>query len=770
MLARRWKNMTPWGNLRGISVFLLLLACGCSPAFITELQVSSYMQKKQHHEVIKALQPKLEKTGETPSFQLYLLAGAFYEIRDYEKMFATVDRLEKNIAMGDDSYYGSDLTVYPKTLRGLAYLDQGDYNRAIKEAEEAYALLNQPKGKSSNFYRSQLIDIAGILGIAYANLNRDRKVERCLAMLESVSPDVSILGPEKYLAIARVNMARKRFNKALAAVKNPAAKVSGMVTAFYDQTFQELPKFFILSKCLYETGAIAEAKSGYDQLLKHPQIKQIGGLYWPVLLDRAKIARAEWEQSLAEQLLKEAAEVIEKQRSSINTETGRIGYVGDKQSIYQEMVSLLVAGGRIAEAFEYVERAKGRALVDLLSSQKNIVTHSREASKVENTLNRLAKVENNLNIIEDQADKGEGRQTRGVVISLKKELAEQAPEFASLVTVTGTSLGEIRERITANETLLEYYSTGKDWYAFVLKREGIAAKKLAAGEIEKDVQRLREALADPSSQGYRELSKMLYDKLVAPIHSLINTKELTVVPHGALHYLPFGALFTGKEYLLDLHNIRVLPNASVLKFLKASLKKDDRQALILGNPDLGDPKYSLKYAEEEALAIAKILPGAQVLLGKDAQAAYVAQHGGRFPIIHFAAHGLFDPENPLNSALLLAKGKDHDGLLKAGDLYRLSLNADLITLSACETALSKVASGDDVMGFTRGFLYAGSRSIVSSLWKVDDLATRDLMVDFYEKVTRMEKDEALRQAQIKVKEKYPHPFFWAAFQLTGLSQ
>jgi CHAT domain-containing protein len=95
------------------------------------------------------------------------------------------------------------------------------------------------------------------------------------------------------------------------------------------------------------------------------------------------------------------------------------------------------------------------------------------------------------------------------------------------------------------------------------------------------------------------------------------------------------------------------------------------------------------------------------------------------------------------------------------------LNADLVTLSACETALGKVATGDDVVGFTRGFLYAGARSLISSLWQVDDQATRDLMVAFYSNLQSMTKDEALRQAQLKVKKQYQHPYYWAAFVLTG---
>jgi len=137
-------------------------------------------------------------------------------------------------------------------------------------------------------------------------------------------------------------------------------------------------------------------------------------------------------------------------------------------------------------------------------------------------------------------------------------------------------------------------------------------------------------------------------------------------------------------------------------------------------------------------------------------------------MVHLACHGTFNPEKPLDSGLLLAGDNSNDGMLTVGELYDLQLNADLVTLSACETALGKIANGDDVVGFTRGFLYAGTNSIVSSLWQVDDRATSILMQAFYRLLGTQDKRSALREAQLKVKETYnTHPYYWAAFQLTG---
>jgi CHAT domain-containing protein len=138
-----------------------------------------------------------------------------------------------------------------------------------------------------------------------------------------------------------------------------------------------------------------------------------------------------------------------------------------------------------------------------------------------------------------------------------------------------------------------------------------------------------------------------------------------------------------------------------------------------------------------------------------------------FSMLHFATHGRFDAKTPLSSGLYLAKGTEADGVLTVSDLYSLRWDVDLVTLSACETGLGEIANGDDVIGLTRGFLYAGARSIVASLWEVDDAATAQLMESFYRALGTTDKREALRLAQIETRQQYPQPWFWAAFNVLG---
>ena len=233
-------------------------------------------------------------------------------------------------------------------------------------------------------------------------------------------------------------------------------------------------------------------------------------------------------------------------------------------------------------------------------------------------------------------------------------------------------------------------------------------------------------------------------------------------------YLPFNALCSNKGFLIDNYTIRVLPSGTVMKFLKGSNEGQAGSILAFGNPNLGNPIYDLPGAEKEATAITREQPNSKLFTGEQATETSAKRFGKHFRYIHFATHATFDAEKPLTSGLLLAADGENDGMLTVGELYDLRLNADLVTLSACETALGKVANGDDVVGFTRGFLYAGARSIVSSLWKVDDQATSILMQEFYKQLQGKDKREALRTAQMKVKNTYnSHPYFWAGFQITG---
>ncbi|MBN2515837.1 MAG: CHAT domain-containing protein [Deltaproteobacteria bacterium] len=658
-----------------------------------------------------------------------------------------------------------DISYLPHVLRAEAYIELAQYPKAIEEAKRAYFFVD----------RFVQIRILGTLGLAYA-LNGETKqtlqmVDR-LDRLKIVNP---VMKANRNFTVAKIHVALNDFEKALEAIQqsDPTAHVL-LADLFYGAmmhgqslaVYEEIPRKFMLSKCLMETGDLSAARDGYDALLNTPQTRDNGEIYWMTLFDRGRIAERDRKFKDAIDCYCRAVEVIERQRSTINTESSKIGFVGDKQALYFNLVQVLYHERQYEKAFEYVERAKSRALVDLLASKKDFAFRGGDTNEIKTVLamNDSAEAES---IIQDVSiDKSK---SRGLQIKIREELKGRAPELASFITVTSQPVSELQAYLSKDETLIEYYYRDKDMFAFVLSDGRISAVKLDSGRLTEDIQEFRECLEDPGSKRFMDSSRRLYSRLFKPIESQVNRKKLTIVSHGALHYLPFNALHDGKDFLIDRYSIRVMPSASAMKYLVSKKANKGGGILVFGNPDLGDSRYDLAFAEREALNVAKTKSKSKVFLRKDATVGAFAKYAGSFSYIHLATHGRFDPSSPLKSALLLSPEAGSNGMLTADKLYSLELNADLVTLSACETGLSKIANGDDLVGLTRGFLYAGSSSIVASLWKVDDLATAQLMIRFYRELDKTNKRDALQTAQLETRKTYAHPYYWASFQLTGNS-
>ena len=156
------------------------------------------------------------------------------------------------------------------------------------------------------------------------------------------------------------------------------------------------------------------------------------------------------------------------------------------------------------------------------------------------------------------------------------------------------------------------------------------------------------------------------------------------------------------------------------------------------------------------------------LTGDKATEGWVVRNISDFGIIHLASHGEFDPVNPLFSSIKLARDDEDDGNLRASEIFGLDIQASLVMLSACQTGLGKITSGDDVIGMNRAFLYAGTHAIMSSLWRVSDISTALLVKQFYREYKNRPKAESLAQAMRHVKNRFPHPGYWGAFVLVGI--
>ncbi len=756
----------------------IIQLAGCVAAVIPERIVLE--STARYGELVAHEEAQLAKSPKVTAAALYNLCYAYSKLKDYTKLFACVDRLEEHIKAGDTqvnlytSIFSSDGSVTPYLFRAEAYVELSQYRLAITHAAEAYRLADRMTSSFMGVERNQhLIQALGLLALANTFAGEDRAARQHLKALEDLPlgfGGAAQTEPMKNRAIARVYMALGDFGKALEIFDKPdwgfARALASALSGTGENVFAtlELPNDYMRGKCLLETGRLREAKDSLDKLLQNPRTRNVGEIYWLILYDRGRIAEMENNPRQAIDHYRKAADVIETQRASINTEAAKIGFVGDKQAVYQRLVANLFVDGQHAVAFEYIERSKARALVDMLASKQDFSVASGNAAQVR-TL--LAKVDAADAELRAQSETTDAKGTRSLAVQTRQQLYQQAPELASLVTVTPVTVQEIQGKLPADEVLVEYYAEGKEVYAFVLTKTGLRGIKLDGEGLTTDVQHFRQALQDTRSTYHRDLAGKLYNRLVRPLEGSLTQRNILIVAHGPLHYLPFNALHDGNSYLIERYSVRQLPSASVLKYLKGVKSQATGTLLAFGNPDLGDPRLDLKYAQAEAQNVAKVLPNSKALVRREASESAFKRYGEGFRYLHIASHGEFNADAPLNSALLLAKDKTNDGTLTVGELYSMRLNADLVTLSACETGLGKIANGDDVVGLTRGFLYAGSRSIVASLWKVDDEATAYLMTRFYGALKGTSKREALRLAQIETRKKYPHPYYWAAFQLTG---
>jgi CHAT domain-containing protein len=324
--------------------------------------------------------------------------------------------------------------------------------------------------------------------------------------------------------------------------------------------------------------------------------------------------------------------------------------------------------------------------------------------------------------------------------------------------------------------VLEYFQAGDELVLFVFDARRLNAYRLGAVDrIQQLVDRFRfqvskfklgeayvQAHADVLLSSTNQVLAELYSALVDPgADDLFDAQRLVVVPHGALHYLPFHALIDPSGVpLVERVDIAYAPSATVLAscYERPSVPEGLGSRLLVGVPDAAIPKV-----EGEVAALEASFGESVVLSGDAATEQAFRRYAPQADVIHLASHAVFRQDNPLFSAIRLA-----DGWLSLYDLYNLRLRASLVTLSACETGVSNVLAGDELVGLARGFFQAGAASLVVSLWAVDDSSTATLMQRFYAYLEAgYGPAAALRHAQIELRRAYPHPYFWAPFLAIG---
>ena len=510
--------------------------------------------------------------------------------------------------------------------------------------------------------------------------------------------------------------------------------------------------------------------------------------------------------------LAEAAATLEQVRSGVSGgELGRQAFFEGRLEPYQRMIELAADHGEAAQALAPAERAKSRVLLEILRGGRVDLASQltpRERATEQRLRDRLAALNGEVLL-------SPSRTPAAALQDLQRRLQQARRELEAYDTNLYASRPGLRTRRAdfpdwtpqraagllagGGTALIEYAVLPEVTYLFTVTADGDGAPptvrlhRLPAGReaLRGEVEAFRGMLAGRDLD-FRRPARRLYDLLLAPAApELRGRRTLCIVPDGPLWDLPFQALQPdGSSVLLERHAIHYAPSLSFLSELAARQVRHPSRAttlLAVGDPDpgtavpaaltgtLGPGLARLPEAEREVRTLARLYgPGrSAVYLAALASEERVKAAAAHYRVLHFATHALLDDRNPMYSSLVLSRvrpGSGEDGLLQAWELFDLHLDADLVVLSACQTARGRPQAGEGMIGMIWALAAAGSPATLASQWEVDSASTSRLMVEFHRGwLAGLDKAEALRRAALAVRAEpgYSHPFYWAPFVLVG---
>jgi CHAT domain-containing protein len=547
-----------------------------------------------------------------------------------------------------------------------------------------------------------------------------------------------------------------------------------------------------IGQCLVGLGRLEQAEVSFRDALAFAEGSGDTKVIWETRRDLARLyARTERDEEARRAWL-EALDGIETIRGGLRLEALEADFFADKIEVYREAIAFLLSrrGPEApASAFHVAERARARAFLGSLAESRAAL-HETVPSELVAEERRVLAVISRLQAQQrsgEPANAGAADLARAEAELLALELRVRAehPRLSEMRGRAPADAAAVQQALAPGEVLLEYLLAEPESHLWVVERSRLRHFALpSASELERDVRRAYTELLDAASTPRLE---ELGRRLLGPAGPFEPApSSLLIVPSGILHYLPFEALPLGEGHVVDRAATSYLPSASALVELRrrpvepasprllavgdATYAPAAAPAPLWGSGNLGALPYTRREVEELRARFGR--GSSTLLLGRAAaEGRLKSEPLERYSVLHLAVHGRIDASDAGRSGLVLAPepGGD-DGILQFREILRMRLAADLVTLSACQSALGELVTGEGMVGLARAFFYAGSDSVVASLWNVADEASADLMAAFYSGLAQgLPKAEALRRARLTLREdpRYAHPYYWSPFVLIG---
>ena len=758
--------------------------------------------------------------------ETYVVAGTIYNLKgDFEKALSYF--LEARRLNDKPGIYASFIAAL--------YASKKEYKKAKKYYREYFS--TEVKSPNKNKKRNNNLLSTACRGIAGVYLKESQPDSAMFYLRKSLNyieaTDLNYyyafyLMGQVYLAVGDSPMAIKYFQEALHKKENAlSAEKEHEYTPIYqgigeahlqEGKIKEALDYFQLAM-IHLVPDFKEKNIHQNPSLNNPNIykelldvfeKKIDALYQLQKKDAAVF------QNIAFESTQDAIALIDSIRLDYFGEEDKQFLLAQSYSIFEKSIDLAVSRGAYDQAFELSEKSKALVLYDAMKIKRAQALTALD----DQLLIEKAKIEKRLmkwqQALQEAKNEEEEEIARLGVFDAKKAFArvlekmEQNPEFrAAYREMKIADPAQIaQENLKRGQVLLEFFKGEKYLYAFLI-RAGKTAVEVQRIEWTEDLEnrmvRFNELIRrsdQAAEEGYVEDAQFLFEKLLAPSLGQELPKSLILIPDGVLAYLPFAALITKEVKKKEARNFKhhaylgkavalsqwfsvsasmLGPHAEIhrkwntnlLAYAPAFRAVEDGNIAMRGEV-VRSQLFPLQHNKTEIKDIAENINPSTLLTGALASKQHFLINGPTSRLLHFATHGKVDEEQPKRSYIAFSNETDTNFKLGLNELYHMNLRAEMVVLSACETGLGKIVKGEGTISIARGFIYAGARSVLTTLWSINDQSTCDLMKQFYQELRNgCRKDEALRLAvnhyveELAPDHKRAHPRYWAAFTAIG---
>ncbi len=751
---------------------------------------------------------------------VHLLANVYNQIGVVQSNIGNYDQALVSYKQAlDNSQQASTpkLTAHIFNNLGVLYKKLGEYDKALDYYRQSLTM------KEETSSSSDIATTINNIGQLYFDQDKNKEAEeyyrRALQLREESGNIYDI--SSSLNSMLRLTVDRENFDQA----KTYATRLKAMgdSTDSYDK----------LQKASTYLGRIDRAKGRDEEALEHFKKAYSYSEYLPSRrqLSPLKDLAQQYHKLESDSAIvygQRAINIIERHRSNAGALSDlKSGYFGKHSDFYTQVASwVLTYHSDYDRAYQLIEQAKARSLSDeLVRATQNIEKQLPEKIRIERNQKRN-RIDQLYSQFEKAVDAKKRSEIREEIRSAELEYASyennvynEHPQLKELQSPESISLERAQSMIDRKTAVLEYALAGDQLIIFLITRDNVSIEMEQLSDDVELAERLTTMVTDfkdailsnASRSMLRSQSQPLYEALIKPFEDALDDyTNLIIVPDGALAYLPFEALSRGDQYLIENFRIKYEPSLTSLSLLKEPESISQKELLAVAGSDFAGPENTgmraggglsnLPSTIMEVDSIATHFKNHSILKENEVSEGALKEllNQNNYQYIHLATHGIIDENQPNRSGLALSTNKEvsasstEDGMLRSSEIFGMDINSDMVVLSACNTGLGKLVDGEGMLGMQRSFFYAGTSTVVVSLWNVYDRSTASFMNEFYKSLLASESEEdwldttlrwigweesipfgqkaaAMRDAKLKMI-KHPlfnHPVYWAPFVVVG---